>query len=167
MSSTVIKSDKRHPGTPDVIITQYFVLEKKKLLFHHNTMKMTLSEQSQSTRPPVFWKNGKAGSSKTEMIRGRDCSQSLCPEPCIYDKNTGRGFSKAFHASTVYTATIVTEPYTGLTVPACILVTLCGALSQLALDSCYSSKALPRAVDALPLALAWTALSSLTRSVFR
>lgn len=76
MSSTVIKSDKRYPGTPDAIIMQHFVLEKKKkkkLLFHHNMMKITLSEQTKSSRSPVFWENGKAGSSKTEMIRVREC----------------------------------------------------------------------------------------------
>lgn len=57
--------------------------------------------------------------------------------------------------------------YKRVTMPACILVALCGAPFQLALDPCplhvksCSYKALPRAVDALPLTMAWTVPSSL------
>lgn len=150
MSSPVVKSDKRRPGTPDIIVMRHLVL-KSQLIFQHSMMEGTPSEQTQSTQPPVFSKNGKAESPKPEMMAAWECSQSPCP-----DLVSGKVAQPGFVSRGLSCKPCLCTLYEGYdaSLRSCAL---CEAPGQLAFDhtpihlQCFRSKAFPRVVDFLPL----------------
>lgn len=173
MSSPVVKSDKRRPGTPDIIVTRHLVL-KSQLIFQHSMMERTPSEQTQSTRPPVFSKNGKAESPKPEMMAAWECSQSPCP-----DLVSGRVVARPGFVSrglSCKPCVHYNERHkTTLWGPRCqpaFLCSLWGARPACSWPHPHSFAALQLqglsqgCWFSLPLTLAWFVLSSLTRTAF-